>query len=58
MVNDKMVNSIMKKQYIQLATTIQQIHPIGTICAVSVHNEEGLQTGGGSDGSNPEQKPF
>ena len=58
MVNDKMVNSSMKKQYIQLATTVQQIRPIGTVCIGSVHGNAGLEYGGGSDGSSEEQKPF
>jgi len=58
MVNDKMVNSSMKKQYIQLATTIQQIVPTGTVCVGSVQSNAGLQLAGGSDGSSEEEKPF
>ena len=48
----------MKKQYIQLVTTIQQIHPIGTICVGSVHGNAGLEYAGGSDGSSEDEKPF
>lgn len=48
----------MKKQYIQLATTIQQIVPTGTVCVGSIHGSEGLQYGGGSDGSSEEERPF
>lgn len=48
----------MKKQYIQLATTIQLIVPIGTVCVSSVHGNAGLGLGGGSDGSNDNEKPF
>lgn len=48
----------MKRQYIQLATMIQQIHPIGTVCVGSVHGTEGLKHGGAADPSNPEQQPF
>ena len=48
----------MKKQYIQLATTIQQIVPTGTVCVGSVHGNAGLEYGGGSDGSSEEERPF
>lgn len=48
----------MKKQYIQLATTIQQIVPTGTVCVGSVQSSEGLKYGGGSDGSSDDMKPF
>jgi hypothetical protein len=48
----------MRKHYIQLATTIQQINPVGSVCIGSVHGNAGLEFGGGSDGTNDEQKPF
>ena len=40
----------MKKQYIQLATTILQIHPISTVCVGSVHGNVGVQYQGGDGG--------
>jgi len=48
----------MRKQYIQLATTIQQIYPTGTVCVGSVHGNAGLEFGGGTDGSDSNEKPF
>ena len=48
----------MKKQYIQLATTILQIVPTGTVCVGSVQSNAGLQLAGGSDGSSEEERPF
>ena len=48
----------MKRQYIQPDTHKQSIRHNGMICVGSIHSEEGLQYGGGSDGSSEEQKPF
>ena len=48
----------MKKYYNTPSTQIQQIRQHGTICVVSVHSEEGLKYGGGSDGSDQTLKPF
>ena len=57
MVNDKMVNS-MKRHYIIPATNAQSICHLNAICVGSVHGTEGLQYGGGSDGSDSNQRPF
>ena len=56
MVNDKMVNSM--KHYIIPATNAQSICHLNAICVGSVHGTEGLQYGGGSDGSDSNQRPF
>lgn len=48
----------MTKHYIQPATQSQSICPIYTICVGSVHGNAGLEYGGGSNGENPDQKPF
>ena len=48
----------MKRHYIIPATNAQSICQLNAICVVSIHSEDGLQTGGGSDGSDPNQRPF
>ena len=48
----------MKKYYIITEIQLHQMTLAGTICVGSVHTEEGLKHGGGSDGSDPEQQPF
>ena len=52
-----MVN-IMKKHYIQLSSTVQQVYPSGIVCVGSVKSDIGLEYGGGSDGSDENQQPF
>lgn len=59
MVNDKMVNSFMKRHYIIPATNAQPVCQFCAICKVSIkNNAEGLHAGGGSDGSDPNATPF
>ena len=53
-----MVNSFMKRHYIIPATNAQSICHLNAICAVSIHSDEGLQTGGAADKTDPNQRPF
>jgi hypothetical protein len=48
----------MKKFYIQPASQSRSICPTFSICVGSVHGNAGLEYGGGSDGSDPNEKPF
>lgn len=48
----------MRKQYIQPEIQLHQMNLAGTICVGSVHGNAGLEYGGGSDGSNENEKPF
>jgi len=48
----------MKKYYNTPATNAQQICQLNAICVGSVHSEEDIHLGGGSNGSDPNQLPF
>ena len=49
----------MAKHYIIPATQSHQITPTCFICGVgSVHGNAGLEYGGGSNGEDPNEKPF
>lgn len=48
----------MTKHYIHPATQMQPICPTCTICVGSVHGNANLEYGGGTDGSNENEKPF
>ena len=48
----------MKKIYNQPDTHIQQIGFTNTICVGSITSNAGLEFGGGSDGTNENERPF
>ena len=48
----------MTKHYIQPSSNIQTTIGSFAICVGSVHGNANLEYGGGSDGSNDDQKPF
>lgn len=47
-----------KKRYSQPAIQSFRINLVSTICVGSVQSNAGLQMGGGSNGSDPNQLPF